>query len=228
MKNWFYHLFNVIYPVACMGCEQVLTTGELVLCTSCRSQVPVAINDLKKNNQVKDLFFARVPVEAATSLFYYEKIGAVQSMIHHLKYKRQEHVGEMLGMWLGYELSRDAAFKTVDIVIPVPIHAARRRSRGYNQVTKFGIEVAGCLGVRFRESVLLKTRNTITQAKLNQTERSKETNSPYVLNEVLAPGTHILLVDDVITTGTTLAMCVRELQKIPDVRISIATMAVSV
>jgi ComF family protein len=228
MKNWFYHLFNVIYPVACMGCEQVLTTGELVLCTSCRAQVPVAVHDLKKNNLVKDLFYARVPVEAATSLFYYEKIGAVQSMIHHLKYKRQEHVGEMLGKWLGYELSRDAAFETVDIVIPVPIHVTRRKSRGYNQVTKFGIEVAGCLGVRFCESVLLKTRNTITQAKLNQTERSKETNSPYVLGEVLAPGTHILLVDDVITTGTTLAMCMRELQKIPNVRISIATMAVSV
>jgi ComF family protein len=228
MKNWFYHLFNVIYPVACMGCEQVLTTGELVLCTSCRAQVPVAVHDLKKNNLVKDLFYARVPVEAATSLFYYEKIGAVQSMIHHLKYKRQEHVGEMLGKWLGYELSRDAAFETVDIVIPVPIHVTRRKSRGYNQVTKFGIEVAICLGVRFCESVLLKTRNTITQAKLNQTERSKETNSPYVLGEVLAPGTHILLVDDVITTGTTLAMCMRELQKIPNVRISIATMAVSV
>ncbi len=228
MNNWLFHLFNVLYPVACMGCEHVLTTGEQVLCTGCRAQLPVAVHDVKKNNQVKELFFARVPVHAATSLFYYEKIGAVQSMIHHLKYKRQEHVGVMLGLWLGQELVKDPLFNAVDVVIPVPIHKKRLRSRGYNQVTKFGKEIAGCLGVRFRESVLIKTRNTIKQAQLNQTERSNEQNSPYVLNEILAPGTHVLLVDDVITTGTTLAMCMRELQKIPDVRISIATMAISV
>ncbi|MDP5076709.1 MAG: phosphoribosyltransferase family protein [Nonlabens sp.] len=228
MKNWFYHLFNVIYPVSCMGCEYVLGTGESVLCTTCRAQLPLAVHDLKNNNQVKELFYARVPIEAATSLFYYEKIGTVQSMIHNLKYKRQEHVGEMLGKWLGYELTQNADFNAIDLVIPVPIHDTRRRSRGYNQVTKFGEELAGCLGVRFRESVLIKKRNTVTQAKLNQTDRIKETNSPYELNEEITAGTHILLVDDVITTGTTLAMCVRELQKIPDVRISIATMAVSV
>lgn len=228
MNNWLYHLFNVLYPVACMGCEHVLTTGEQVLCTDCRAQLPVAVHDVKKNNQVKELFFARVPVHAATSLFYYEKIGAVQSMIHHLKYKRQEHVGAMLGAWLGQELVKDPLFSTVDVVIPVPIHKKRLRSRGYNQITKFGIELAGCLGVCFRESVLIKNRNTLKQAQLNQTERSNEQNSPYTLNEILTPGTHVLLVDDVITTGTTLAMCVRELQKIPDVRISIATMAISV
>lgn len=228
MKNWFYYLFNVIYPVACMGCEHVLNTGEQVLCTACRAQLPVAFNDVNKNGQVKELFFARVPVEAATSLLYYEKIGVVQSMIHNLKYKKQEHVGEMLGKWLGASLSAHEDFATVDLVIPVPIHDKRRKSRGYNQVTKFGMELAGSLGVRFRESVLIKTQNTINQAKLGQIKRSDETQSPYKLNEEVATGTHILLVDDVVTTGTTLAMCMRELQKIPDVRISVATMAISV
>lgn len=228
MIKWFYEIFNLIYPVTCMGCDQILSSGETILCTVCRSQVPVAVDYVRKDNQVKELFFARVPIHAATSLFYYEKIGSVQNMIHQLKYNGQEQVGTMLGKWLGATMDKDPAFNDIDIVIPVPIHKKRLQERGYNQCTAFGIEVAGVLGVRFRESVLIKTTNTKKQAQKNQSQRSDETQSPFLLNETVPDGSHILLVDDVITTGTTVAMCVRELQKIPNVRISIASMALSV
>ena len=108
------------------------------------------------------------------------------------------------------------------------MHPKRRAKRGYNQVDGFGKELAAVLGSRFRESVLIKKLNTINQAQLGQVKRSDERQSPYDLVEKIEPGTHVLLVDDVITTGTTLSLCAKELHKNPDIKISIATMAISV
>jgi len=162
------------------------------------------------------------------SLFYYEKIGTVQQLIHELKYRRKEKISNMLGLWLGEEIKSHTGFNEVDLVIPVPVHPIRLKQRGYNQVSGFGKELAVVLGTRFCASVLIKTKNTINQAKLNQIKRSDETDSPYELAEQIPKGTHVLLVDDVTTTGTTLVLCARELLKIPGVKISIATMAISV
>lgn len=131
-------------------------------------------------------------------------------------------------MWMGDLMSREERFKDVDLVVAVPVHPKRLKKRGYNQVTKFGECIADGLGVRFRESVLIKNRNTIKQAQLDQRHRSDETASPYSLQENIAENLHVLLVDDVITTGTTLTLCARELLKIPGTRISIATMGISV
>lgn len=228
MRFWVSDFVNLFYPEACMGCENSLQAGEKLLCVSCRSQLPVAYHDLKDNDKMQELFYARIPLEQVTSLLYYEKIGTVQHLIHALKYKKQEHVGEFLGKWMGTLMAADERFHDVDLVLPVPVHPKRLRERGYNQVTKFGECIAAELGVRFRESVLAKNRNTIKQAQLDQRHRSNESQSPYQLQEEIEEGLHILLVDDVITTGTTLTLCARELLKIPKTRISIATMGISV
>ncbi|MEN8899321.1 MAG: phosphoribosyltransferase family protein [Nonlabens sp.] len=211
-----------------MGCDRSLSAGEQVICTSCRSEIPIALNHLDKDNKVKDLFFARVDIETATSLLYYEKIGVVQQLIHQLKYRGHEEVSSFLGRWIATELQNDPDFQDIDLIIPVPVHPKRRAKRGYNQVDGFGRELATVLDARFRESVLIKSRNTINQARLGQVKRSDETQSPYDLMEKIEAGTHVLLVDDVITTGTTLALCARELHKNPNIKISIATMAISV
>jgi ComF family protein len=211
-----------------MGCNHSLTAGEQTICTNCRSEIPIALNHLDKDDKVKELFFARVNIATATSLLYYEKIGVVQQLIHHLKYRGHEEVSSFLGKWMATELKNDPAFQDIDLVIPVPVHPKRRVKRGYNQVDGFGKELAAVLGARFRESVLIKSRNTINQAQLGQVKRSDETQSPYDLMEKIEPGSHVLLVDDVITTGTTLTLCARELHKNPNIKVSIATMAISV
>jgi ComF family protein len=228
MQSWISDFVNLFYPETCMGCEHSLQTGEEMLCVSCRSQLPVAYHDLRDNDKMVELFYARVPLEHATSLLYYEKIGTVQHVIHELKYKKQEQIGDFLGKWLSSYMASDDRFKDVDLVIPVPVHPKRLQERGYNQVTKFGQCIADGLGVRFRESVLVKNQNTKKQAQLNQQQRSNESQTTYMIQEAVEPGLHILLVDDVITTGTTLTLCARELLKIPDTCISIATMGISV
>lgn len=219
---------NLFYPETCAGCNLTLTTGEKTLCTDCRSQLPLAFEDLIHNDKMKELFYARVPLIHLTSLLYYEKIGTVQRLIHALKYQKQEHIGGFLGEWMGALMANDERFKDIDLVVAVPVHPKRLQERGYNQVTKFGECIAAGLEVRFRESVLIKNRNTIKQAQLDQRHRSDESQSPYVINEQIDANLHILLVDDVITTGTTLTLCARELLKITGTRISIATMGISV
>jgi len=228
MKRWIYDFFDVLYPELCVGCEQVLSTGEYLLCTSCRLHLPLTNFYKTSDEKLRQLFFTRIDVEHVTSLFYYEKIGTVQQLIHELKYRRREEISNMLGSWLGEEIKSDIGFNEVDMIIPVPVHPKRLKKRGYNQVSGFGKELADVLGASFCESVLIKTRNTINQARLNQTKRTDETQSPYKLAENIPEGTHVLLVDDVVTTGTTLVLCARELLKIPNIKISIATMAISV
>lgn len=219
---------NLFYPETCAGCRLSLTTGEHTLCTQCRVQLPVAHDDLKDNDKMHELFYGRLPLMHLTSLLYYEKIGTVQRLIHELKYQKQEHIGIFLGEWLSALMSQEQRFNDVDMIVPVPVHPKRLRERGYNQVTKFGECIAAGLGARFRGSVLSKNRNTIKQAQLDQRHRSDESKSPYSIAEPFEENLHILLVDDVITTGTTLTLCARELLKIPGTRISMATMGISV
>lgn len=228
MKRWIYDFFNLLYPELCIGCEGVLTTGENLLCTSCHAHLPLTNFHKTSDEKMRELFYARIDVQHVTSLFYYEKIGAVQQMIHQLKYRKKEEISNFLGSWLGLELKENNLFKDVDIVVPVPVHPKRLKKRGYNQVSGFGNELAKILNASYRDDILVKTKNTINQARLNQTQRSDETNSPYQLVGSLPQGTHVLIVDDVITTGTTIVLCARELLKIPDVKISMATMAISV
>ncbi|MGJ8683071.1 MAG: ComF family protein [Nonlabens sp.] len=228
MKRWIYDFFNLLYPELCMGCESPLSTGENLICTTCHGHLPLTNFHKTSDEKMRELFYARINVEHVTSLFYYEKIGAVQHMMHELKYRGKEEISAYLGKWLATELSDHTGFQNIDVVIPVPVHPVRMKTRGYNQVSGFGKELAVVFGARFRESVLIKTKNTINQAKLNQSKRSDETQSPYELAETIPEGSHVLLVDDVVTTGTTLVLCARELLKIPGVKISIATMAISV
>ena len=228
MKRWIFDFFNLLYPQLCAGCESPLSTGENLVCTTCHAHLPLTNFHETSDEKMRELFFARIDVLHVTSLLYYEKIGTVQHMMHELKYRGREEISSYLGSWLAADLKNHSGFQEVDLVIPVPVHSKRLQKRGYNQVSGFGKELAVVLGARFRESVLIKTRNTINQAKLNQTKRSDETQSPYELAQNIPEGSHVLLVDDVVTTGTTLVLCARELLKIPGVKISIATMAISV
>ncbi|GAK98708.1 competence protein F homolog [Nonlabens ulvanivorans] len=228
MKRWIYDFFNLLYPELCVGCESVLTTGENLLCTSCRAHLPLTNFHKTSDEKMRELFYTRIDVQHVTSLFYYEKIGAVQQMIHQLKYRKKEEISSFIGSWLGQELIECDLFMDVDVVVPVPVHPKRLKKRGYNQVAGFGNELAQILNASYRDDILVKTKNTINQARLNQTQRSDESNNPYQLVGSLPQGTHVLIVDDVITTGTTLVLCARALLSISDIKISIATMAISV
>jgi len=219
---------SVFFPDICSGCHAHLNHYEKTLCVKCRHDLPLTHFHTFPDNPVEKMFYGRVPIEKATAFLWFQKQGVVQNLIHHLKYRRQEHVGTFLGSWMGNELATSSFFKDVDYVIPVPLHQKKLRKRGYNQVTAFAKEIAGALEAIYREDVLKRVTHTQTQTLKNRLTRWHVDQTSFVLNtsEGLSYR-HILLTDDVITTGATLEACIMALKSIPGIKVSIATMAIA-
>ena len=222
------NLLNIFFPEVCMGCNSMLSDNESNLCTSCRHSIPVANFENLENNAVEKIFHGRVPIKRATSLLRFEKKGIVQQLLHNLKYRKQEGVGRFLGDWLGKKLKKHDGFAEVDVVVPVPIHKRKLRQRGYNQVSLFGKEMARHLGAEYVEDVLVKKRSTRTKVFQKRLSRWSDQQETFCLeNEEKLRGKHILLVDDIITTGSTIESCARALSGIPEIEISVASMAIT-
>ncbi len=173
-------------------------------------------------------FYGRVLLENATALVHYKKNGIVQHLLHQLKYKGQQEVGVILGNILGNDLKNEPSYQTITHVIPVPLHKKRLKERGYNQVATFGKQLALQLNATYADTILIKINNTKTQAFKNRAERWTTIQDSFeIKNAELLTDAHILLVDDVITTGATLEACANALKKIPNIKISIATMSIA-
>jgi len=174
------------------------------------------------------VFYGRVKLEQATALLRFEKKGIVQHLLHNLKYRDHEVIGAILGEWLGNELKTIENYNNIDVVIPVPLHRKKLRKRGYNQVAKFGIEIANALNAEYLNNVLIKTSATKTQVFKKRMARWNSSNEIFAIkNKALITGKHILLIDDIITTGATIEACTNVLNKAKNVKISVATMAIA-
>ena len=222
------HLIDIFFPKVCYACNNLLHDNELYICTTCRHDLPVTNFHFNQDKTVENIFYGRCQIEKATALLWFEKKGITQRLIHNLKYRGFEEIGQFLGDWLGNELNSSGYYKNIDAVIPVPLHKKKQRKRGYNQVTLFGKQIAKALQAEFMEDVLIKTTNTNSQVHKNRI--SRWFNNPEVFkasNIEKIANKHILLVDDLITTGATLESCILVLQKAHHVKISIATMAVA-
>ncbi|RIA08423.1 ComF family protein [Flavobacteriaceae bacterium MAR_2010_72] len=222
------NLLNLFFPRVCLGCSTHLGDNETYLCGLCRHNLPVTNFHFDQNDTVKNALYGRIKLEQATALLHFSKKGIVQQLMHNLKYRGHEEVGEFLGKWLGEELKSLTAYKAIDVVIPVPLHRSKLRQRGYNQVTKFGQEIAKALEVDFNDLVLQKTLATKTQVFKDRLLRTSGDAATFSISENQSlKGKHILLVDDIITTGATIESCANALFRIEGVKISVATMAIT-
>ncbi|MGJ8665552.1 MAG: ComF family protein [Patiriisocius sp.] len=221
-------LLNILFPKVCNGCNSLLSASEIILCVKCRHSLPLIEQKNNANNIIKEIFYGRIPVINATALLKFGKQSIVQELMHNLKYRKQEEISTFFGAWLGAELKTLEGYKDIDIVVPVPIHKTKKRERGYNQVTGFGSEIAKALEIPFRENVLLKTVNTKTQVFKGRLKRMDTTQTLTLENLQLIQDKHILLVDDIITTGATLENCALKLLENSNAKISFASIAVTV
>lgn len=222
------NLLNLFFPQVCLACDAHLNDNEKHICTFCRNELPITNFFSEPDNAVAKRLYGRVNFQYATSLLWFNKKGIVQHLMHNLKYKGHEEVGVFLGQWLGKELSQLEMFKDIDVVVPVPLHASKLRKRGYNQVDKFGREIAKALSIEFNSTVLVKTKATTTQVFKNRLKRTLTHEGDFSIYESNSlKGKHILLVDDIITTGATIEACANQLLKIDGVTISVATMAIA-
>lgn len=224
----FHDLINLFYPRLCNICEKELVKNEPVVCTNCIHELPVTTYHLNNENPVKKVFYGRVEVEHATALLEFHKKSSVQKLIHQLKYKGQQDIGTFLGKWMGAQMLETNTFSCVDIVIPVPLHKKKLKQRGYNQVENFGREISVALQVPYNDTALIKSSFSTTQTIKARLARWGNMEESFVLADPEAvKNKHVLLVDDLITTGATLEACANILQESRGVKISVATMAIA-
>lgn len=218
--------FSVFFPNYCLSCNSVLNHFEKYLCVYCSNELSEANFQNATQNVLTQKLSERFSIDGATALLIFRKEGVAQRLIHHLKYHRREQIGKWLGEWLSFKINKISDFQKVDLVIPVPIHPKKRKIRGYNQVTLFGQEIAKGLNADFSEDILMKTFSNSAQAQKHKNEREKATENLFLLqNPAEIKGKHILLVDDVITTGATIEACAKELLKAEIASLQIGCMA---
>lgn len=222
------HLFNLFYPDTCVCCDQYLLDQEKIICIECRLDLPFIETGNSTYNPLLETLKGKVIVEEGTSFLYYHPVGKVKKLIHQLKYKNNQKVGVFLGEWLGLKLLETKAYNNIDYIIPVPLHKDKLRLRGYNQLTKFGETLSSILNIEYLEGVLIRNTMAKTQTLKKRLDRFKSlVNNFSLINADLLKNKHVLLIDDVVTTGATLEACCNELLKVEGMKISIVTIALT-
>lgn len=226
VASYWEDFLSLIFPQVCVACEGALYKHEKNLCTICQNQLPRTDFHLDKDNPVAKHFWGKVEIENASAFLYFEKGGRVQSLMHYFKYKNMPEVGAEIGELYGRDLKATKTFSDCDLIIPVPLHPSKLLSRGYNQSEFFATGLSSILGMPTDFINLYRAVKTSSQTKKKAYDRFKNMEDIFRLNTPKElENKHILLVDDVVTTGSTLEACANTILKIPGTKISIATMA---
>lgn len=222
------YISDVIFVRECPVCGAVLSVDERHLCASCMLDLPRTLMEGERMNYVEQLFVGKTPIERATGYFYYERTGRYASILHSLKYRNDPYLGEWLAGRFATEIAPSGFFDTIDAVVAVPLHYSKLAQRGYNQSECIARGIARTIGVPVVKA-LKAVKSHSTQTDKGAEERYFNVQGVYVAKHVdRIDGKHVLLVDDVVTTGATLLTCALALRKAaPRVKISIATLAVA-
>ena len=217
---------SLIFPQVCVSCGKSLFKNEQNICTHCVYHLPKTDFHLDNENPIAKIFWGRTNIYSAGAFYGFNKGGKVQHLIHQLKYKGRKEIGFTVGKLYGFDLKQSENFNTIDVVIPVPLHPKKEKKRGYNQSESFAQGLATVMEAETNFTTLFRKYDSETQTRKSRFSRWENVETIFQLkNGESLTGKHILLVDDVITTGATLEACAQTLQQIPDIKISIATIA---
>ena len=220
------HLF---YPRLCYGCSKPLLAEEDILCLNCNVyNLPRTAYHHIADNETAMRFAGRIPAQKATSFAYFTSDGLLQHLLHELKYNDKKEVGLFLGRQLGYDLQQLGWAAGITHIVPVPLHAKKEAARGFNQSAIIAEGLGEVLNIPVADNILRRVRHTESQTQKTREERITNMQDAFALTgSAIQNDAHILLVDDVLTTGATLESCALALLKKPGIKISIATIGLA-
>ncbi len=216
---------QLFYPLICPVCGTQLVHGEKFLCTGCLLHMPLSNYHEYEDNPVAKAFWGRVKVENATAYYLFEKGSKYQKLIHQLKYKGRKNIGLELGKMFGDNL-QETVFQQVDLIIPVPLHYKKLKKRGFNQSELISHGMSEAMKKEVDTKTLVRKVANPTQTRKTRVERWENVEGIFELKDPdRFKGRHILLVDDVLTTGATLEACTDAVLEAPGTKVSIAVLA---
>ena len=244
MKNAFYYIYSMnaqplkelrhgllhlFYPRLCEGCNKPLLASEKVLCISCALHLPETGYHHIADNETALRFAGRIPFAHATSLAYFTSDGLLQHLLHGLKYMGKKEIGHYLGMRMALSLANSDWISSVDMIIPVPLHKAKKAKRGYNQSMLIAEGMSDILHIPASDNILERLRDTESQTRKTRTERVNNMQDAFrVKGKGRLVNKHVLLCDDVLTTGATLEACALGLLQEESIKISIVTIGIAI
>ncbi len=219
-------LMRLFFANLCAGCDQPLSRGEKMVCLRCLFELPETGFHLLEANPVEQLFTGRIPVSAATACYFFHKNVSLQHIIHQFKYHNRKEAAVFMGALMGNMLKQSVQYAYIDGIIPVPLHSKKQMLRGYNQSELLSEGIAGVLQAPVIKDGLVRMTATESQTKKSRLDRWQNVKDAFqIVKPAALKGKHLLLVDDVITTGATIEACAEALLHIPGVKVSIAALA---
>ena len=219
-------LINLFFPRVCAACGNILLDSEDTVCTICRYLLPKTQYELNPDNPLAQMFYGQMPFNAVMAEFFFSKTGKVQHLIHGLKYHRCRENGIFLGQEIGKTLLKAADYQNIDYIVPIPLHPKKEKIRGYNQSHVIAEGISEIMNIPIAEKCLVRSVFTDTQTKKSREDRWQNVKDIFnIENHEKLERKHILLVDDVLTTGATLMSAGKALMQIDGIKISVATVA---
>ncbi|MCC8188521.1 MAG: ComF family protein [Bacteroides sp.] len=224
----FSSLLSLFFPSCCLVCGRGLVESEHWMCVTCHVGLLVVPSFYDLPDRIESFLQGVVPLVSARAWLGYQKESKYRQLIFHLKYKGNQEAAESLGRWMAVAFQAENFFEGIDLLVPVPLHSRRYKQRGYNQSERIAQGVSAVTGIPLLADLIRRTRHTSTQTRLDADHRWENVKDGFELQEpLMAEEKHILLIDDVFTTGATVASCAMAFQGVKGVKVSVLTLAVA-
>ena len=221
-------LVNLFYPDNCMLCEKPLIESEQQICLDCLCDLPKTNYHLNKGNQARNLFSGHPQVDEVTAFLFFEKDGITQKLIHSLKYNDNKDLAEYIGRMAAFELQKHGFYASINSIIPIPLHPKKEKQRGYNQSELIAKGISSVYGCQIDNKLLKRVTYTKSQTRKSVFDRHVNVEKIFDVTDIeYLYGKHVLLVDDVITTGATISSCIGALLPVPEIKISIFSLSIA-
>jgi ComF family protein len=225
-KQWLTDFTHLLFPHTCVGCGSDLLQNDQTVCLHCYAQLPETGFCDHPNNPIEKIFYGRLPVKEAMTAYYFTKSSVLQRLIHNLKYRNNPELGLQLGRWMGVLLQKSGRFTQLDALAPLPLFPEKEKKRGYNQAAVLCQGISEIINVPVVNDLVVRKRFTETQTKKARNERWQNVEGSFeVADPLQLAGKHVLLVDDVITTGATIEACGHAITEVETATLSIAVLA---